>query len=145
MSVNDKQVGGRHYKDNGDFQHWDVVTALNWDYLVGAATKYLWRLGRKGDTAKSIEDIDKAIHYLEKKKELLQLQLDSDRLRMAKIEANAYTVPQAVVNVPYDLKEWFTEEGYLTDGKTLYTCKTCGEQNWLTQNGAIEHLALHVK
>ena len=71
MSVNEKQIGGNHYKGNGEFQHWDVVTALNWDYLLGAATKYLWRLGRKGDLKKSIEDIDKAIHYLEKKRELM--------------------------------------------------------------------------
>lgn len=71
MSTNEKQVGGDHYKGLGEFQHWDVVHALGWDYLVGAATKYLWRLGRKGDTDKQIEDIGKAIHFLEKKREQL--------------------------------------------------------------------------
>lgn len=71
MNANDKQVGGDHYKGNGELQHWDVVIALNWDYLLGAATKYLWRLGRKGDDDKAIEDIGKAIHYLEKKREVM--------------------------------------------------------------------------
>jgi hypothetical protein len=71
MSANDRQVGGDHYKQENTPQHWDVVIALNWDYLTGAATKYLWRLGRKGDEAKAIEDITKAIHYLEKKREVM--------------------------------------------------------------------------
>jgi hypothetical protein len=75
MSANDKQVGGSHYKQEGTPQHWDVVVALNWDYLVGAATKYLWRLGRKGDAHKAIEDLDKAIHFLQKKREVMASQL----------------------------------------------------------------------
>lgn len=69
MAANDKQVGGEHYKLEGAPQHWDVVHALGWDYLVGCATKYLWRMGRKGDEAKKLEDLDKAIHYLQKKRE----------------------------------------------------------------------------
>jgi hypothetical protein len=56
----------------------DVVIALNWDYLIGAATKYLWRLGRKGDEKKALEDIDKAIHYLQKKRELMVAELIKD-------------------------------------------------------------------
>lgn len=71
MSANDKQIGGDHYKGLEDVQHWDVVYRLKWCYLVGAATKYLWRLGRKGNPEKQIEDISKAIHFLEKKKEQL--------------------------------------------------------------------------
>jgi hypothetical protein len=74
MSANNRQVGGSHYQQGEVPQHWDVVIALNWDYLLGAATKYLWRLGRKGDTDKAIEDIGKAIHYLEKKQELMVAQ-----------------------------------------------------------------------
>jgi hypothetical protein len=75
MSANDKQVGGEHYKGT-EHQHWDVVKDREWCYLVGAATKYLWRLGRKGDENKKIEDIQKAIHCLEKKLE--QLRDESD-------------------------------------------------------------------
>ena len=86
MSANDKQVGGSHYKGNGDLQHWDVVIALNWDYLLGAATKYLWRLGRKGDADKAIEDIGKAIHYLEKKREVMIAQREASRPVVATIE-----------------------------------------------------------
>ena len=75
MSANDKQVGGKHYKnDNGLPDHWDVVMGMGWDYLIGNATKYLWRLGRKGGPEKAIEDLDKAMHYLAKKRELLVLE-----------------------------------------------------------------------
>lgn len=76
MGADEKQIGGVHYK-NVKFQHWDVVYALGWCYLVGAATKYLWRLGRKGDAAKKLEDVEKAIHYLEKKAEQLRAELEA--------------------------------------------------------------------
>lgn len=70
MSANDKQVGGNHYKTNSNVQHWDIVyTIFGGDYLLGNASKYMARVGKKGDMKKSIEDIEKAIHYLEKKKE----------------------------------------------------------------------------
>lgn len=77
MSANDRQVAGDHYK-NTQHQHWDVVYDRGWCYLVGAATKYLWRLGRKGDEAKKLEDVQKAIHYLEKKAEQLKSELEKE-------------------------------------------------------------------
>lgn len=76
MSANDVQIGGQHYKQEGAPQHWDVVHALGWDYYVGAATKYLWRLGRKGGPEKAVEDIEKAIHYLQKKREIMLEELE---------------------------------------------------------------------
>jgi len=75
MSANDRQVGGSHYHQEGAPQHWDVVRLLGWDYYLGAATKYLWRLGRKGGPHKAIEDISKAIHFLEKKREIMEEEL----------------------------------------------------------------------
>ena len=65
--TNSYQHGGDHYKRT-PLQHWDVVYTMGWDYYIGNATKYIWRLGLKGDP---IDDIDKAIHYLKKKRELL--------------------------------------------------------------------------
>jgi len=70
MSANDKQIGGDHYA--GAIQHWDVVYERGWCYLIGCATKYLWRLGKKGPPEKKIEDIEKAIHFLQKKVEQLR-------------------------------------------------------------------------
>lgn len=64
-----KQRGGAHYKDvPPELQHWNVVAALDWDYYIGSATKYLWRLGKKDDP---VVELGKAIHFLEKKRELL--------------------------------------------------------------------------
>ena len=72
MSADTKQVAGGHYKGIPDYlQHWNVVAALEWDYLVGHATKYLWLLGKKGSLQDAINDIGKAIHFLEKKRELM--------------------------------------------------------------------------
>jgi len=67
-------IGGTHYKNEGIPDHWDIVYALDWDYFVAAAVKYLWRLGKKGGPDKAVEDISKAIHYLEKKRELMMVE-----------------------------------------------------------------------
>lgn len=75
MTADDKQIGGSHYK-NAAYPHWDVVYERKWCYLVGCATKYLWRLGRKGDEYKKLEDVEKAIHFLEKKAEQLRAELE---------------------------------------------------------------------
>lgn len=81
MNANSKQVGGSHYKGE-KYQHWDVAVEMNWDYLVGAATKYLWRLGKKGDALKAIEDVGKAIHFLEKKREVMLAEHTAHQARL---------------------------------------------------------------
>jgi len=76
-NIDDKQIGGKHYKQKT--QHWNVVTELGWDYYVGNATKYLWRLGKKHPSLLGqLEDLNKSIHYLEKKKELLEAELNRE-------------------------------------------------------------------
>jgi hypothetical protein len=62
MVANDKQVGGHHYKRYGDLQPWDVVLQWKLGYLEGTALKYIARWRDKG----GIDDIKKAIHFLEK-------------------------------------------------------------------------------
>ncbi len=62
MSANKKQHGGNHYKKYGDLQPWDVVIAWNLGYLEGTALKYIARWKDKN----GVEDILKAIHFLEK-------------------------------------------------------------------------------
>lgn len=61
-TANSKQVAGDHYKKYGDFQPWDAVIAWNLGYLEGTALKYIARWKDKG----GINDIKKAIHFLEK-------------------------------------------------------------------------------
>lgn len=59
-AVNEKQVGGEHYKSH--YQHWDFITDTGAHYLLGCATKYLTRHRKKNGK----EDLEKSIHYLEK-------------------------------------------------------------------------------
>jgi Protein of unknwon function (DUF3310) len=62
VTANDKQHGGDHYKKYGNLQPWDVVLAWKLGYLEGTALKYIARWRDKN----GIEDIKKAIHFLEK-------------------------------------------------------------------------------
>jgi len=75
MLANKNQIGGSHYNTGNDKQHWDLVYEyLEGDYLLGAATKYIFRFGKKGDRSKSIEDLRKAIHFIEKKIEIIEFE-----------------------------------------------------------------------
>jgi hypothetical protein len=58
--ANEKQVAGTHYK--GAIQPWDVVNDWGLGYLDGTALKYIARWRKKN----GLEDIKKAIHFLEK-------------------------------------------------------------------------------
>ncbi len=59
MSANDKQIGGLHYQSS-DIQHWDW--AADMPYLEGRCTAYIARHQDKN----GIEDIEKALHFIEK-------------------------------------------------------------------------------
>ena len=56
----DRQVGGNHYKERS-MQPWDVIDAFNLGFYEGNVLKYLLR-----DKVNKKEDLEKAIHYLEK-------------------------------------------------------------------------------
>lgn len=60
-----KQIDGRHYTDMA-IQPWELIERNRLDYFEGAAAKYLLRWKTKD----GVIDIDKAIHYLERIKEL---------------------------------------------------------------------------
>ncbi len=64
-NVNKKQIDGEHYTVMG-IQPWDVVEQNGLDFFEGAVITYVMRWRRKD----GVIDLDKAIHYLEKMKEL---------------------------------------------------------------------------
>ena len=61
-TANDIQIGGEHYKRFKGFEPWDVITAWELGYLDGTALKYIARWKHKN----GIEDLKKAIHFLQK-------------------------------------------------------------------------------
>ena len=66
VDVNSFQVGGDHYK--ADVQHWDYVEKNGMGYLEGCATKYGIRNRKKHENP--IMDLEKAVHYVLKLKDL---------------------------------------------------------------------------
>jgi len=72
--ADERQVGGDHYRET-DIQPWDAIEGWSHEdqapfeaYLWGNAIKYIQRYRRKG---KPVEDIGKAIHYLQQLEEVL--------------------------------------------------------------------------
>jgi len=54
-----RQVGGSHYKGK-KIQVWDIIDEYELDYYLGNSLKYILR-----QKDNKVEDIQKAIHYLE--------------------------------------------------------------------------------
>lgn len=59
------------------YEHVKVAVALGWDYLVGNATKYIWRAGRK-DPLTEVEDLEKAVWYLQYRIQTLRHRMHRD-------------------------------------------------------------------
>ena len=66
MTANNRQVAGNHYRTQ--YQHWDFAWNCRLNYFAGQITKYLSR----HTTKKGLEDVQKAIHFIEKYSELLR-------------------------------------------------------------------------
>lgn len=60
--ASEKQVGGEHYRETA-IQPWDIIDDHDLDFYRGNALKYLLRAGKKGS---AVQDLRKAIHYIEK-------------------------------------------------------------------------------
>ena len=69
MSANQHQVGGNHYAKKA-IQPWDYIVGNNLGYLEGNIIKYVSRYKDKGGP----DDLDKAIHYLQKLREVVSPQ-----------------------------------------------------------------------
>lgn len=75
MSANDVQIGGSHYNSKA-IQPWDYIIANKLGYLEGTAIKYITRWKDKG----GIQDIKKAIHFLEKLMEVYYAEEEKARI-----------------------------------------------------------------
>ena len=63
-----KEIRPNYYKANG-IEAFDVIDAFNFNFNLGNAFKYIARAGKKGD---KIEDLRKAITYLNREFEKCQ-------------------------------------------------------------------------
>lgn len=69
MRASDRQVGGNHYE--AEVQHWDYAVRSETPNLEYAASKYVARWRNKN----GVQDLEKAIHYLEKRIESVNLHI----------------------------------------------------------------------
>jgi len=69
MTANSNQVGGTHYQS--PIQTWDYIIANDLNYLEGNIVKYVSRHRQKH----GVEDLRKAMHYLQK---LIEVEIQND-------------------------------------------------------------------
>ena len=62
---------GPTYYQRGSIQVWDFIRDQQLNFHLGNAIKYICRCGKKR-TADPIDDLNKAIHYLENEREFLR-------------------------------------------------------------------------
>ena len=80
--ANNKQYGGTHYKEMS-IQPWDYIISNNLGFLEGNAIKYISRWKEKN----GIEDLRKAIHYIEK---LIEIHTTHPNYSSAKADSRQY-------------------------------------------------------
>jgi hypothetical protein len=104
MSANEKQVGGSHYRnDIGGEQHWDRIYRLyGRGYFVGCSTKYIERYHLKNGR----QDLEKAIHFLEK---LIELEYGSENC-LESLDKKLGEMANATCGIPDHLKEYAATE-----------------------------------
>lgn len=71
--VQQGQVGGDHYKKYGDLQPWDVWFPWNLNPFQAEAVSHVVRYRDKGEP---IQDLRKAIHYIQK-----LIELEEERMK----------------------------------------------------------------
>lgn len=133
MSANDKQVGGRHYAQGENPQHWDLVQMYGWDYFQGQITKYLMRWKFKYKTTEArIEDLKKARHFLDKYIELAERgepevgeQLVSPEITVSSLPPRFSFESHEKDSPRYTSDSQFLCEGGWGDGNNLYKCLSC--------------------
>ena len=69
--VSDSVHHPKHYRKDSGFEAIDVIEAWELCFNLGNAVKYISRVGRK-DKTKSVEDLQKALWYLEREIKNLQ-------------------------------------------------------------------------
>lgn len=77
---NDNVNHPAHYTDGG-IETIDFIEAKNLPYHLGSAVKYISRAGKK-DPRKEIEDVEKAVWYLNRHIEVLKKKQREDRDKM---------------------------------------------------------------
>lgn len=83
--MNKDAINPEHYNSGDIYEHRKVVDAWGLDYYSGCATKYICREGKK-ESADPIEDLRKAIRYLEFRVEKLEKERNSEKTNEAKEE-----------------------------------------------------------
>lgn len=119
MSANEKQIGGSHYKTKSGHEHWDVVTEHDLNYFEGQITKYVMRCRKKNGK----EDLEKALHFLEKYLEVYDKMNPPLQAENPKIEAR-FPEEAFTALALFESESWQCE-GYYGDHTQLYRCRNC--------------------
>ena len=61
-----------HYCDGRRYEPVEVILDWELDFLLGNALKYISRTGRKGSDEDAIEDLEKAVWYIQKRIDVLR-------------------------------------------------------------------------
>ena len=86
MAETTNETGPTYYR-RGSVQVWDFVRDQNLNFHLGNVIKYVCRAGHKYD---DIDDLEKAIHYLQNEVEFRTSQRVQECIRSDKLVETAY-------------------------------------------------------
>ena len=87
MAETTNETGPKYYR-RGSIQVWDFVRDQELNFHLGNVIKYVCRAGHKYD---DLDDLEKAIHYLQNEVEFRTSQRVQECIRGQKLDENALT------------------------------------------------------
>tara|TARA_R110000823_G_scaffold65859_11_gene154524 strand:- start:286 stop:762 length:477 start_codon:yes stop_codon:yes gene_type:complete len=104
-TTNDRQIGGEHYK-HSEIQHWDWAWKARLDSFQYPITKYVARWKNKN----GFEDLDKAVHYLEKYIEVVEdkvyVDIRGDEKQIFSEWSNAEKLDETQSTICWKISSW---------------------------------------
>lgn len=85
MPDNDPVNHPSHYQSKSGLESIQVIEAFDLGFCLGNAIKYILRAGKK-DKGKEIEDLDKAIWYLQRRIEGIKAKEEQRRANLVRLE-----------------------------------------------------------
>lgn len=140
-------INPSHYRD-GKIEVWDFIVDKKLDYCLGAAVKYISRAGKKGGPEKELEDLKKAVNYLERKIRDVE-EKDNDQGKEEPMEAVETTLPYTVWFIldegEYAITlDWDLLRSLVEDANTDKDGRKVNEIIVYIPNGEGRSLALHL-
>ena len=123
-----------HYTEGRKYETIEVIEDWDLGFRLGNALKYISRAGRK-DPSKTVEDLRKAVFYIER--EISALQAEEVPFELVYDEVVEYLAKEGVnldVDVDKALEYWDSDDSYMLEPNVTAATEKDWEDFWVNED-----------